>query len=81
MLESVEVPTVERPPVPAHLLAARRQEETPKPGTRKAVFPISEGDVSLTFPEDISGAGLKSLKRYLEIFLDEQIEGAPIKPN
>jgi hypothetical protein len=82
LLEAAEAPPVERPPIPAHLLAARKREEAPKPGTRTAVFPISDGDVSLTFPEGISGAGLKSLKRYMEIFLDEQIEGAlSTKPN
>lgn len=82
---AAESPVVERPPVPAHLLKPKRQQEqegsqTPK-GARKAVFPINDGDVVLTFPEGITGAGLKSLKRYLEIFLDEQIDGAADKPN
>lgn len=52
-----------------------KPDELPK-GARKAVFPISDGDVILTFPEGISGKGLKRLKRYLDIFLDEEIEHA-----
>lgn len=40
------------------------------------MFPIIDGDVVLTFPEGISGKGLKRLKRYLDIFLDEEIENA-----
>jgi hypothetical protein len=86
LIEAATEPTaVERPSVPTHLLKAKRAQEqeanqTPK-GARKAVFPINDGDVVLTFPEGISGAGLKSLKRYLEIFLDEQIDSAADKPN
>ncbi|WP_371424698.1 hypothetical protein [Tardiphaga sp.] len=63
---SVTPPTLSLPP---------KQDEATK-GARKAVFPISDGDVVLTFPEDISGKGLKRLKRYLDIFLDEEIENA-----
>jgi len=76
------IPAVTPPPIPAHLRAAQKQDDQPKPGTRKAVFPIADGDVSLTFPEGITDVGLKRLKRYLEIFLDEQIEIAGSdKPN
>lgn len=63
------------PPIPAHMLAAQKQEEVSK-GSRRAVFPLSDGDVTLTFPDGISGGGLKRLKRYLDIFLDEEIESA-----
>jgi hypothetical protein len=65
------------PEMPPHLLAAldrSREKDIERPGSRKAIFPISDGDVTLTFPEGITDAGLKRLKRYLEIFLDEQIE-------
>lgn len=73
---AADTATAERPPVPAHLLR-QKVDEIPK-GARKAVFPISDGDVTLTFPEGISGAGLKRLKRYLDIFLDEEIESAEV---
>ena len=56
------------------LFKIEKEEETPPKGSRRAVFPISDGDVVLTFPEAISDSGLKRLKSYLEIFLDEQIE-------
>lgn len=78
-----EPPVVERPSVPVHLLKLKRDQEQDaiSRGARKAVFPINDGDVVLTFPEGITGAGLKSLKRYLEIFLDEQIDSAAEKSN
>ena len=85
LIKAAETPVVERPAVPAHLLKPKNvqtggEEPTPK-GARKAVFPITDGDVTLMFPEGITGAGLKSLKRYLDIFLDEQIDSASEKPN
>ena len=67
-------PAVERPPIPAHLLAARKQEDTVKQGTRKAVFPLDDGDVALIFPEGISADGLETLGRYLDIFLKKEIQ-------
>lgn len=36
---------------------------------RTATFPLSEGNVTLTFPSDLSPAGYKELKAYLELFL------------
>lgn len=71
---ATETHTAERPSVPSHLLNLK-QGDVPK-GARKAVFPISDGDVTLTFPEGITGSGLKRLKRYLDIFLDDEIESA-----
>jgi hypothetical protein len=69
---AVAAPVAERPEIPAHLLQPR---DTPPPkGSRKAVFPLSDGDVVLTYQDGISDASLKRLKKYLEIFLDEQIE-------
>lgn len=38
-------------------------------GMRKAVFPVSEGDVTLIFPTSLSPEGLEELGDYLEIFL------------
>lgn len=77
LLESaIEAPAVERPPVPAHLLGKRKpeQDEVTKPGSRKAIFPVDDGDVALIFPEDISEEGLKTLGMYLDIFLKKEIQ-------
>jgi hypothetical protein len=41
----------------------------PKPGMRQAVFPLGDGDVTLTFPEGLSVAGYEELEGYLEMFL------------
>ncbi len=41
----------------------------PPAGTRRAVFTLDEGDVSLTFPSDLSADGFQELKEYLDIFL------------
>lgn len=71
---AAEAPTAERPPIPAHLLAARKPDDVVKPGTRKAMFPVSEGDVTLIFPEGISPASLQTLGLYLDIFLKQEIQ-------
>lgn len=72
LLQAAEAPAAERPPIPAHLLTARKQDDAPKPGTRKAVFPIDEGDVTLIFPEGLSPSGLQDLGDYLDIFLKKE---------
>lgn len=72
LLESAEAPAVERPSIPAHLLALKKQDDAPKPGTRRAVFPIDEGDVTLIFPESLSPSGLQDLGDYLDIFLKKE---------
>lgn len=43
-----------------------------KPGMRTAVFPISEGDVTIIFPEGISTDALDELGQYLDIFLKKE---------
>lgn len=73
-------PAATPPPIPAHLLAAQRQEEPPKAGTRKAVFPLSEGDVALIFPEAMSAEGLEELGAYLAIFLKKEARQKPPRP-
>jgi len=73
LLEAASAKHVEkRPEVPDHLMQ-QNDIKLPK-GSRKAVFPLSDGDVILTFQDGISEASLRRLKKYLEIFLDEQIE-------
>lgn len=44
-------------------------EVAPPQGMRKAVFPLSEGDVTLLFPAGLSEGGYQELSDYLEIFL------------
>jgi hypothetical protein len=63
--------TVAPPPVPAHLLRAKG-DEAPKPGSRRAIFPLDEGDVTLVFPEGLSASGLTDLGDYLNIFLKKE---------
>jgi hypothetical protein len=36
---------------------------------RKAMFPLVEGDVTLTFPADLSADSFDELNSYLQIFL------------
>ncbi|TPL80247.1 hypothetical protein FJ950_26815 [Mesorhizobium sp. B2-3-14] len=73
------------PAMPQHLIAAMAAraaqnadlELEMKQGSRKAVFPVSEGDVTLIFPENLSADGLVELGQYLSIFLKkEQKAGA-----
>lgn len=42
------------------------------PTMRKAVFPVSDGDVTLVFPTSITANGLKELGSYLDIFLKNE---------
>ncbi|MER8823126.1 hypothetical protein NKH84_32110 [Mesorhizobium sp. M0902] len=41
-------------------------------GTRKAVFPVTGGDVTMIFPEGLSKDGLEELGQYLDIFLKKE---------
>jgi hypothetical protein len=73
-------PAQERPTIPPSLLSAaqsqRKEEENPPAGSRRAVFPISEGDVTLIFPNDITADGLRELGMYLNIFLKKEEDAA-----
>ena len=63
------------PQTPAFKLAApdtKLREEGSKPGTRKAQFPVEDGDVTLIFPESITKSGLDELGQYLAIFLKKE---------
>lgn len=74
IMEGADVPGAKAPPpIPAYLAATvRKQDEMARPGTRRAVFPIDEGDVTLIFPEAISPTGLQDLSEYLAIFLKKE---------
>jgi hypothetical protein len=41
----------------------------PKPGMLQEVFTLTEGPVTLTFPEALSGASYEDLKDYFDLFL------------
>lgn len=66
------------PPHVAEALAAAAKAKSAidqlsvKPGSRKAVFPVEDGDVTLIFPEEISKDGLEELGQYLDIFLKKE---------
>lgn len=46
--------------------------KAPPKGSRQAVFPLSDGDVTMTFPADLSADGFDELGQYLDIFLKKQ---------
>jgi hypothetical protein len=77
LIEAAAAPEVlERPLVPSHLQKPKH-DDTPKPGMRKAMFPLDEGDVTLIFPEGLTPGALTDLGKYLDIFLKkEQGKGA-----
>lgn len=68
------------PAIPQHLLTAMASHSSQqatsdievKKGSRKAVFPVDEGDVTLIFPENMSADGLAELGQYLNIFLKKE---------
>lgn len=41
-------------------------------GQRKAVFPVSEGDVTFLFPDDMTEEGIEELEAYLAVFLKKE---------
>jgi hypothetical protein len=43
--------------------------ETPSAGTRREVFGVAEGDVVISFPENLSPESYEDLEAYLELFL------------
>lgn len=61
----------ERPNLP---LPKKEETADVKPGSRRAVFPLDEGDVALIFPEGITADGLQQLGAYLDIFLKKEVK-------
>jgi hypothetical protein len=59
-----------------------RDDEPPKPGARKEVFALDEGDVVLTFPENLSAESFADLEGYFELFLRKarRRAGLPVEP-
>lgn len=63
----------ERPTPPIVQPPPERGPDVPaSKGQRKAVFPVSEGDVTFLFPADLSAEGLGELEDYLAIFLKKE---------
>ena len=56
------------PPIPD---APRQAESSAQPRGR-AVFPLAEGDVTLSFPPDLSTEGFQQLADYLSLFLKQR---------
>jgi len=54
---------------PSDALRNRPAEQPLPAGNRKAVFPVSEGDVTIIFPANLSEEGFQELEAYLGIFL------------
>jgi len=52
--------------------ATTAQSEPAKHGHRKAVFPVSDGDVPFLFPEDLTVDGIEKLEAYLAVSLKKE---------
>ena len=64
---SSELPSL-APTLPlSQLPPATRQPVTP--GARREIFALDEGDVVLTFPDNLSAASFRDLEGYLQLFL------------
>lgn len=50
-------------------VSASQLQHLPGPGMQQAVFPLAEGPVYLTFPNELTSDGYAELAEYLEIFL------------
>lgn len=59
------------PPIPPAQPQAQA-EAPPTAGQRKAVFPVSEGDVTFLFPDGMSEDGIEELEAYLAVFLKKE---------
>lgn len=60
------------PPPPVKTPSISGDEVAVNKGQRKAVFPVSEGDVTFVFPEALTAEGLEELEMYLEVFLKKE---------
>ena len=63
--------TAPPPQSPPPASASQKVEEI-KEGQRKAVFPVSEGDVTFVFPEGMTLDGIEELEAYLAVFLKKE---------
>lgn len=70
-------PVTEAPPAEAPSASAGSDPTTAKAGQRKAVFPVSEGDVTFVFPDGMTTEGIEELEAYLNVFLKKVKREAP----
>lgn len=56
--------------------AETAKQEVVKEGQRKAVFPVSEGDVTFIFPKGMTLEGIEELEAYLAVFLKKEKRNA-----
>lgn len=69
----VESRAARPPPPPLPDVPPEKAADVPvAAGLRKAVFPVSEGDVTFLFPASLSSEALQELEDYLEIFLKKE---------
>jgi hypothetical protein len=54
---------------PRLALPARNEDEPEKPGVRKSRFALSEGDVVVTFPENLSADSVEDLDGFWQVFI------------
>lgn len=59
------------PPIPPAQLQPNA-DAPPTVGQRKAVFPVSEGDVTFLFPDGMTEEGIEELEAYLAVFLKKE---------
>ena len=59
-------------PAPPQIPPMAPPSETPSAGQRKAVFPVSEGDVTFIFPKGMTLDGIEELEAYLAVFLKKE---------
>jgi len=68
-------------PPPVEVPKERDAEPSTVKGQRKAVFPVSEGDVTFVFPETLTVEGIEELEAYLNVFLKKEKRIAQSKPS
>jgi hypothetical protein len=71
-----KTPAVTRPPQAPPPLARSAQPEVEKEGQRRAVFPVSEGDVTFIFPKGMTIDAIEELEAYLAVFLKKEKRNA-----
>jgi hypothetical protein len=64
---------------PRLALPAKNEDETEKPGMRKSRFPLAEGDVVVTFPENLSADSVEDLDGFWQVFIKKARREAGIK--
>jgi hypothetical protein len=73
IVEEKAKPEVRQPPMLA------LPEAPPAKGTRKEVFALDEGDVVLTFPDNLSSTSFADLEAYLKVFVGKMRRRSGVK--